>query len=255
MSYLQLMPRLELCTRSFMELNNVEAMRHAIEQAKAHEEKTQQFSQILNAAIPSLHGAICLPQEKPVNALLDFITRYIEHVPDFIEAMAHITESAKVSDYTRIFLNIAKDFFLNPPEIVDSHMGMQAMLDEAYLAHRLMEEVNDRFLVHCGVPLTPMDMTRANLVVHTLIGEAFANELDLAVQYSIELCTDREVSFNNAALKAYLTERQANGWKTELATWPCLADDLAITLNFSAAGKVDIDTPEELLFSRHSLFH
>ncbi|MGN5945731.1 hypothetical protein ACNQRS_32315, partial [Pseudomonas aeruginosa] len=69
----------------------------------------------------------------------------------------------------------------NQPALIAGHDGIDAMLDEAYLAHRLVEEVNDRFIAHFGQALIPLDTTVATQVAHQLIGEPFANPLHQAV--------------------------------------------------------------------------
>lgn len=211
----------------------MDAIRATIQRAKAHESETGHLSQLLLNEIPKLHSAIRLPEDNAVETLLQFITRYIEHVPDFVEAISHVTYQANVFEYAETFLRIAKDYFLHPPEVIDGHLGMDALMDEAYLAHRLMEEVNDRFIGYCGAPLAPMDMTRSNLIVHHLIGESFANELDLAVQYSVELCMSKQKVFGHKGFQDYIAMHKQHGWTDELKAWPCLADDLAISLDFT----------------------
>ncbi|HEY6130583.1 MAG TPA: hypothetical protein VIV27_01125, partial [Halioglobus sp.] len=59
-----------------------------------------------------------------------------------------------------------------------------ALLDEAFLAHRLLEEVNDRHIRHLQRPLLLLDMTEANIIVHHLLGDAFANRLEQLVQFT-----------------------------------------------------------------------
>lgn len=216
-----------------MDIKDVTTIRETIQQAKLHESKTGHLSRLLQDQIPQLHSSIRLPEDNAEAALIDFITRYIEHVPDFVEAISHVTSEAQVFDYAETFLRIAKDYFLHPPEFMQGHLGMDALMDEAYLAHRLMEEVNDRFIAHCGTPLAPMDMTRSNLIVHHLIGEPFANQLDLAVQYSVELCMSKEKVFEQADFQRYLNTHRQSGWRKELEQWPCLAKDLEIRLDFS----------------------
>lgn len=233
-----------------MDNADVLMIRQAIQQAKANEEETGHLHALLQKEISKLHNAIRLPEHNAVEALVDFITRYIEHVPDFVEAIATLTNQAKVYDYAETFLRIAKDFFLNPPELINGRQGMDALMDEAYLAHRLMEEVNDRFISYCGAPLAPMDMTRSNLIIHHLIGEPFANELDLAVQYSVELCMSKEKAFENPAFRQYLAEHRRDGWSKELDAWPCLAQDLDISLNFrTPAANLATDEPPECRYA------
>lgn len=219
-------------------------IRQAIQQAKANEQETGHLHALLQKEIPKLHSAIRLPEQHAAEALVDFITRYIEHVPDFVEAISNLTNKASVFEYAEMFLRIAKDFFLDPPELINGRQGMDALMDEAYLAHRLMEEINDRFISYCGAPLAPMDMTRSNLIIHHLIGEPFANELDLAVQYSVELCMSKEKVFANPAFRQYLAEHRRDGWNKELNEWPCLAQDLDINLDFSDAAAISAVTEE-----------
>ena len=216
-----------------MDITDVDAIRQTITLAQAHEAESGHLSNILRNEIPGLHSAIRLPDERAVETLLDFVNRYIQHVPDFLEAIEAITRQAGINEYAYSFLDIARDYFLKPPEVIVGHTGLDALLDEAYLAHRLMEEVNDRFIGFCGIPLAPMDMTRANLIVHHLIGEEFANELDMAVQYSVELLLNREVLFAQPGFQDYIEEHRGRGWSVELERWPCLADHVDIELNFS----------------------
>jgi hypothetical protein len=216
-----------------MDMTDVDAIRKTISLAQEQEAISGHLSKILRDEIPSLHGAIRLPDDSGVETLLNFVTRYIQHVPDFLEAIETISHQAGIHEQADSILNIARDYFLKPPEVIEGHTGMDALLDEAYLAHRLMEEVNDRFIGHCGIPLAPMDMTRANLIVHHLIGEDFANELDEAVQYSVELLLNRDSFFAQPEFQNYITEHRLRGWSEELTRWPCLADHVDIDLEFS----------------------
>jgi len=215
-----------------MSITKTNDIRHAIKLAKANESEAAQLRPLIEAQMSRLHGAIQLPQQRPVDALVDFVMRYVDHVPNCIDALTGLTKAAGIYDYTSIFLTIAEEFFLEPPEVVADRCGMVALMDEAYLAHRLIEEVNDRIIGHCGIPLAPMDMTQANLVVHELIGEPFANELDFVVHYSTELHMEKENLMDNPAFHRFVEERKENGWSTEISRWPCLAEDLAISLTF-----------------------
>ena len=51
-------------------------------------------------------------------------------------------------DYAAPFLDTAEDYFLNPPQHLPADGGLEALLDEAFLAHRLLEEVNDHHIRH-----------------------------------------------------------------------------------------------------------
>jgi hypothetical protein len=216
-------------------------IRLAIAQAIAQEQSLGLFLKVLRKNFTKLHGAISLlgtdgrPNATP-DKLLAFVIAYIRHVPDFIEAVNKIGELHNIQAVTTPFLRIIGDFFLSPPELVEGHTGLDALLDEAYLAHRIIEEVNDHIMARFGIPLAPMDMTSANLVVHSLIGEPFANDLDHAVQYSVEMLMMRGSHLDrylvSDAFQRYVGNHQSKGWAAELSSYPCLAIDLSVELRF-----------------------
>ena len=121
--------------------------------------------------MPRLHESIRADGNQPAVQLVDFVGRYIRHIPDFVEYVAITAERAGVAAYVKPFLNLAEDYFLSPPELVQGSPDLLALLDEAYLAHRLIDEVNDRHIKHAKAMLLPIDMTRSNLIVHAIIGE------------------------------------------------------------------------------------
>lgn len=218
-----------------------------IEAARVHEQQTGDLKSLLTQQLPSLHAAIKLPNHNSVEALHTFIVDYIKHVPQFIEAINGMAQDANIDEPASYVLEIASNFFLDPPQLMEAHTGMQALMDESYLAHRLIEEVNDRFIAMCGQPLAPMDMTRSNLIIHYLIGEPFANELDSAVQYSVDLIMARHSDMQSEAFQAYIEEHQNNGWQKEINRWPCLAEDLSIHLNFNNLPGSDSSRPKNIL--------
>ena len=104
-----------------------------------------------------------------------------------------------------------------------------------------MEELNDRLMSTFGAPLAPLDMTVSNIIVHDLLGESFANELDIAVHYSIEGLFEPQKVKSFKALQKYTEAHKNGGWDETLRTWPCLAGDSSITLSF-----VDQSAPNQL---------
>ena len=87
---------------------------------------------------------------------------------------------------------MAEDYFLHPPEDLPADGGLEALLDEAFLAHRLLEEVNDHHIRHLQRPLLPLDMTEANIIVHHLLGDDLANALDQLVHETAAQLLERE---------------------------------------------------------------
>jgi len=129
---------------SLPQLADIEAL---VKKAKALDVENNQLTHMLEARVTHLHRAIKLPEEHAVQALREFVLRYIERVPMFIEAIDHISREAGISGPIAPLLNIACDYFLSPPELIKGRSLFAALLDEAYLAHRLLEEINDRLSV------------------------------------------------------------------------------------------------------------
>jgi hypothetical protein len=212
--------------------HKISCIRELIDAAKQHDKASTQLSELLVTRVSHLHEAIKLPPDQAGALLASFIARYIAQVPEFIEAISEMSKEAGIFEGVAPLLHIASDYFLTPLDIIGTHNQLESLLDEAYLAHRLLEEVNDRFIGYCGIPLAPMDMTRANVVAHELIGEPFANELDQAVLFSAELLLDQS-SFSGENFQRYIATHKNRGWSIELERWPCLTENLAIVLDFN----------------------
>jgi hypothetical protein len=209
---------------------DIAAIRATIELAKRHEMSTGHLRIMLTQQLPKLHTAIQLPQPEPLAALLEFVTSYIDHAPNCLEAAAAITEEARIDNQTWPLLQLAEDYFLKPSELTDTRIGLDELLDEAYLAHRLLEEINDRYRIEAGIPLVPVDMTIANLIGHHLIGEPFANELDEAVHFSIDQLLHRHPLKRGDTFQDYVLAHQDDRWEKERERWPCLTQELAMDL-------------------------
>ena len=208
-------------------------IRDAIAAARHQEERTHDLELYLASMAPRLHKAIALPEVQPAAALLRFVIAYIEHAPDFLDALDQAMQNNGLAGYGRVFLDIAEDFFLQPPEVVHREGGLRALIDEAYLTHRLIEEINDRLLILCGVPLAPMDMTMANIVIHHLLGEEFANHLDLAVHYAVEALFQADELTGRSQVAGFVAQHTHANWEHDPAHWPCWVEDSAIQLRFA----------------------
>ncbi len=208
------------------------SIKQIIYQAKSQANSEATLIEFLNKRRPLLHSSILLPKEQDIKPLVDFVDRYISHVPDFIDAIQTIIQEAKIENDVQPILTVASNYFLSPPDLIKDSSHLLALLDESYLAHRLMEEINDRFMAKTGIPLTPMDNTMANLIAHELIGEPFSNLLDQAVLFSAELLLN-ENKMESESIRQYIDMHKTRGWSDEIKRWPCLADTLDIRFEFS----------------------
>jgi len=211
---------------------NIAALHALIQRAHQHEASTGQLASQMQAHLGQLHPSIRLPNEDTHGVLQRFVSAYIEQVPELLQAAHEVSLEAGIEAQIKPVLKVAEQFFLQPPALMAGHEGLEGLLDEAYLAHRLVEEVNDRYIAHLGAPLIPLDTTVANLIAHQLIGESFANQLDEAVHHAVDGMLD-EASFAQDSVQAY--RERLNNPQTDAAwkRWPCLSRQLGVELQLN----------------------
>ncbi|MDF0733510.1 hypothetical protein P0Y43_22710 [Pseudomonas entomophila] len=208
---------------------NIAAVRELIVLAHQHERRTGQLKHRLEQQLPHLHRSIQLPQQDAQGTLTRFVAAYIDQVPELLEAANTVAREAGIESQIKPVLKIAEAYFLHPPSVMEGHEGLDGLLDEAYLAHRLVEEVNDLYIRHFQQPLIPVDTTVANLIAHQLIGEAFANQLDEVVHHSVEEMLDDE-SFAVESVEAYREALSSPATGMAWKRWPCLSRQLSVDL-------------------------
>ena len=211
---------------------NIAALHALIQRAHQHEASTGQLASQMQAHLGQLHPSIRLPNEDTHGVLQRFVSAYIEQVPELLQAAHEVSLEAGIEAQIKPVLKVAEQFFLQPPALMAGHEGLEGLLDEAYLAHRLVEEVNDRYIAHLGAPLIPLDTTVANLIAHQLIGESFANQLDEAVHHAVDGMLDK-ASFAHDSVQAY--RERLNNPQTDAAwkRWPCLSRQLGVELQLN----------------------
>lgn len=167
------------------------SIRNTIDAAIRAERTTPRLRRSLERQLPRLRQRLDLPLRNPVDALLAFITGYVESVPSCLNLVRAVSKQLGFYDYAAPFLHMAEDFFLQPPDGLPEE-GLEALLDESFLAHRLLEEINDHHIRHLQRPLLPVDMTEANIIVYHLLGEPLASRLEQLVQYAASQHLHRE---------------------------------------------------------------
>ena len=176
-------------------------IRSSIAAAVLQESETNDFRHHLDRHLPRLQSKLELPTQEPVGALIGFSIAYIESVPGSISLVNAVSKQQGFYQYVAPFVHMAEDYFLQPPQDLASNCALETLLDEAFLAHRLLEEVNDYHIGHLGCPLLPVDMTQANIIVHHMLGEPLATRLENLVQYASSALLDRAGVWKNALLK------------------------------------------------------
>ncbi|MGH1439876.1 MAG: hypothetical protein ACRBBR_07200 [Cellvibrionaceae bacterium] len=202
-----------------------------IADAKQEEHQLGTMASYIEENLPSLHGSIAISSPSPAKALMSFVEDYVDTTPQHIQALNSLAKEAELSEYVQAFLDLSCTYFINPPDILEPYRGLQGLLHKAYLAHRLMEELNDKIMtLSGGAALAPMDMSMANIVSHSLIGDELANQLDHLVLLTIETTPVDTNIFEKRSVRQFLEKRRLKGWEEVNKRWPCFTKDCAINL-------------------------
>ena len=167
-------------------------IRETIRAALRNEDETHRMRSRIEQQLPQLRQRLVLPEQDPVAAVMAFISGYVKSVPSCLRLVTAVSKRLGFFDYAAPFLHLAEDYFLQPPDDLPQDGGLEALLDEAFLALRLLEEVNDHHIRHLGRPLLPLDMTEANTIVHHLLGDEFASRMEQLVQFTAGQLLHRE---------------------------------------------------------------
>lgn len=201
-----------------------------ITQAKAQEHETDQLARQLEKITNGLHSTIHVSGEKKSAAsLMTFVLKYIEHTPKYLTIMVNASIEAQMQTWVLPVIKLTEDFFLHPPSVVGQEKSLTRLMESAYLAHRLIEEINDRYLLETGQVLIPVDMTTANLIIHQLIGEPFSNQLDaLCVELASSLMTSRRKKIVQQTVS--ITPEKQRLWIQAWQHWSDVLDEKNVSI-------------------------
>lgn len=163
------------------------SIRQAIADAIAIEERNPALHNYFARQLDTLRTGLVFPPENAVQALVSFTRSYISYVPDLLDLVAGKLRHTGDAAFATPLMHMAEDFFLASAPAQEGQSELKSLLEEAFLAHRLVEEVNDLQVRLRGEPLVAIDMTRANIIVHHLIGDRVANQLEALVSQSMAL--------------------------------------------------------------------
>lgn len=160
--------------------------RQTLIQVRQSEQCSLELRHFLQDKITHLHRAIHLPEQERIEVLAGFVMHYVEQVPEQLKTLARALLQVEALLNSEYFLQIACDFFTHRPELIERDGGWPTLLAEAYVAHRVIEEIYDRAAIQGYFPSISKATVHANVIVHTVLGESFANQLDGAVLYAVE---------------------------------------------------------------------
>jgi len=129
-----------------------------------------------------------------VGKVIDVVTEYIESAPALMLIVEKAAKENGGQPFIQPLLDAIEEFFLAPDDIIPDHLGLAGLLDDAYLAHTLLEAISDKYKSHSGKSLLPKDAYEANTFIRRLIGEPFVSMLDEHVSRVLEgLCEVEDI--------------------------------------------------------------
>lgn len=215
---------------------DVQAIRDLILETKEIESNSRHLQTLICDQMERLHHSIELPEDNACESVFRFVVEYIDHVPDFIEALCKASKEVGIEPFIFPFLDIAEENFLAIVTLNEPLTGLDVLLDKAYFAHRLIEEVNDQFLQKTGSALIPMNMTWSNLIIHSILGEPFANDLDKVVEETVKHMMRSQGIYSKSQFENFTSMRNPERWIEIWTEFNDLSQRTDIELNFTASG-------------------
>lgn len=122
-------------------------------------------------------------------SLQTFVCGYIEQLPVALRTANTSAREWQLEPLIVPVTQAVENFFTRECELSQDG-GLLALLDRAYLGHRLLEEMNDHLHLRLGRFILHVDMTEANTVAHQLLGDAYAGELETVVAQTLDILMD-----------------------------------------------------------------
>lgn len=173
----------------------------------------------INMRVASLHHSICWRQEDGTAVIASFTARYVALAADFIATFEAFLSAANIGGKIARQVVTARAFLDLPLQVAYKEQALEEKMYQSYLAHRLLDKLNDALKAGYGCPIIFLDMTRSNLIMRHIIGEPFANKLD----HAIDLLNDNLVVAlqKDPGLKAKLSPYLADLTAGLANRYPC----------------------------------
>ena len=208
---------------------NTEALQQLIQKSVNEEQQTGELHQLLQQRLETVERIVQLPEIEALERLYEFVIRYIQQVPQMLEDLHQGAVEAGLLNYVSPILEVVEGFFMAPPKELNSDSGLVALMDEAFLAHRLFEEVNDTYIMRVGQPMIPFDMTMSNVIVHSLIGEPYANDLEQVVMVATKGIFGEEKAYEkNEKFLAFMDKKDNDNLIKIAQRWPCMSTQMGL---------------------------
>lgn len=160
-------------------------LEHTLMQALGATDGAQHLNRYVQRFYQQYPRRLRCQQPDIVTSLGQMVTHYAQLLPVMAQAIHQCCQRSELQPAANQLMTIISEFF----EAMDTHRleyGLIGILDKAYFGHRMLEEFHDQLRLQAGRALVPWDMALANLIVHSLVGDQYANRLDMAIMEVID---------------------------------------------------------------------
>ncbi|MBK8971049.1 MAG: hypothetical protein IPM37_06640 [Hahellaceae bacterium] len=212
---------------------SLEAVYEIIAKAKHAVLQNARYRDWLEERLNFFHRSIQMPAQDPILGLERFVLRYIDLAPRMLDCIDRLTREAGLAAQASPFLEAGQNFFLHSGLKTLEYTGLEGLLIRAYQTHRLIEELYDCNRSLALRPDLGLENTEVNLLVHQLIGEPFANELDDACQSQLRKVVNLS-DYSDLNLAACLDQANGNEWQKLRQEWENLLPQNGISFQFNS---------------------
>jgi uncharacterized membrane protein YkvA (DUF1232 family) len=109
----------------------------------------------------------------------------IDSIPNIIEEMAAAGQQAGIGHLLAPILQRLTGYFLAVEDLLPERKGTLGLLDDAYLAHLYLQEINRAYQASTGMLLLAIDLSDTIAVLRVLLSPQVSDQLDQAVSQGV----------------------------------------------------------------------
>ena len=192
-----------------------------------HQVPQATLEQHIDKAIISLSTMIHIPEEHAPTHLNRFITDYYQYMQREFRSWAEQDDSAPGMPNLHVHLERSRN--------AASHPQLD-QLGEAYIAMRVLEEVNDHYIGKNQQPLTRYDISIANVIAGTLLGEHGTDRAEQIVNHLLDEWNQKRQQSSAAQTP---DSNAATGTSRIYYQWPCLASQFGFSSSLADLPTLD----------------
>lgn len=148
--------------------------------------------------------------------LYNFCCAYIRFAPNQTKLLRQFARQLNLAQMIDGYSELALRYLesacteLENQETPESLESFLVLLQGAYIYARMQEELDDKIQAFVGVPLSATDLMDANLVIHEVIGDNFANRLDKVIESLVQ-----QLKVSKSLIEAHLDQNQVEQAKKD----------------------------------------